>query len=68
MKSKIRIRIHIKVNVKAQNGAMMEGTHNAGVDAQKGAERVCRPMVVGSHHFDEERDPDLAKGRIRIRI
>jgi hypothetical protein len=68
MKSKIRIRIYIKVNVEAQNGVMMEGTHNAGVDAQKGAERVCRPKVVGSHHLDEEQDMDLAKGRIRIRI
>jgi hypothetical protein len=46
----------------------MEGAHYEGVDSQKEAERVCRPTVADSLHFDEEPDPDLVKSRIRIRI
>ncbi len=36
--------------------------------SQKEDERVCRPTVRDSHHFDEEPDPDLVKSRIRISI
>ena len=30
--------------------------------------RICRPVVVDSHHFDEELDPDPPKVGFRIRI
>jgi hypothetical protein len=46
----------------------MDGAKNEGVDAQKGAKRVCRPMNADSHHFDEEQDPDIMKSQVRIRI
>jgi hypothetical protein len=32
--------------------------HNGGVEAQKGAWRVCRPVIADSYHFGEEQDAD----------
>jgi hypothetical protein len=52
--------------------AVSVDAHNVGLEAQNRVVKVCRPVVAGSNHFDEEHKtdshPNQSESRIRIRF
>ncbi len=68
-----RTRIEVKnfgaVELKMEQWrAVPVDAHNVVLEARNEVVKVCRQVVAGSNHFDEEQNPDSHPNRVKSRI